>query len=155
DPEGKVYKAYELVMEGMRGTNPARDNVYVDVDGGKIVAVHPQIFYAENRKVYTTNGSSSTPGTLVRSEGQAAVSDIDINAAYDGTGDAYEAYKGFWNRDSYNNAGGALISTVHYSHNYCNAYWDGSQMVYGDGDSSQGCGPLARSVDVTAHELTH
>jgi Zn-dependent metalloprotease len=57
-------------------------------------------------------------------------------------GATYEAYKAFWNRDSYNNAGAALISTVHYSTDYCNAYWDGTQMVYGDGDSSQGCKPL-------------
>ena len=28
-------------------------------------------------------------------------------------------------------------------------------MVYGDGNAAQGCFPLARSVDVTAHELTH
>ncbi|HEX5064353.1 MAG TPA: M4 family metallopeptidase, partial [Kofleriaceae bacterium] len=45
--------------------------------------------------------------------------------------------------------------SVHYSSNYCNAYWNGQQMVYGDGSTSQGCKPLARSVDVTAHELTH
>src|SRR6201999_2572366 len=86
---------------------------------------------------------------------QAAGSDPDVNGAYDGTGDAYEAYKNFFNRDSVDNAGLTLISTVHYDQNYCNAYWDGSQMVYGDGDPSQSCNPLARGVDVTAHELTH
>ena len=153
--EANFYKAYEIVVEGMRGQNPQRDKVYVDVDSGAIVADYPQIFFAESRKVYTAGGGSAIPGTLVRSEGQAAGSDVDVNGAYDGTGDAYEAYKGFWNRDSYNNAGGTLTSTVHYSVNYCNAYWNGTQMVYGDGDASQGCGPLARAVDVTAHELTH
>jgi vibriolysin len=76
-------------------------------------------------------------------------------AAEDGTGATYEAYKAFWNRDSYNNAGAALISSVHYSTNYCNAFWNGTQMVYGDGNSGQGCLPLARAQDVTAHELTH
>ena len=29
-----------------------------------------------------------------------------------------------------------LTSSVHYSRNYVNAYWDGTQMVYGDGDGS-------------------
>ncbi len=153
--DGSIHKAYETTVEGMRGQDPVRDRVYVDMDSGSIVAVHPQIHFAENRKVYSANNGSSIPGTLKRSEGQAATSDVDVNAAYDGTGDAYEAYKNFWNRDSYNNAGAALISTVHYSNNYCNAYWNGSQMVYGDGSASQGCKPLARSVDVTAHELTH
>jgi vibriolysin len=153
--DGSLHKAFETTVEGMRGNDPARDRVYVDVESGAIVADFPQIHFAENRKVYSLGGGTSLPGTLKRSEGQAATSDVDVNAAYDGTGDAYEAYKNFWNRDSYNNAGATLISSVHYSSNYCNAYWDGTQMVYGDGSSSQGCAPLARSVDVTAHELTH
>ena len=64
-------------------------------------------------------------------------------------------YKALWNRDSFDNAGATLISTVHYGSSYANAYWDGTQMVYGDGDSTQGCAPLALGLDVTAHELTH
>jgi vibriolysin len=153
--DGARYKAYETIVSGKRGALPVRDKVYVDVASGQIVADYPQIHTAESRKVYTANNGTSLPGTLQRSEGGAASSDIDINAAYDGTGAAYEAYKNFWNRDSYDNAGAALISTVHFDTNYCNAYWDGTQMVYGDGDASQGCAPLARAYDVTAHELTH
>ena len=153
--DGVMHKAFEGVVEGSRGADPARDKVYVDIDSGAIVADYPQIHFAENRKVYSANNGTSTPGTLKRSEGQAATSDVDVNAAYDGTGDAYEAYKNFFNRDSYDNAGAVLISTVHFDQNYCNAYWDGTQMVYGDGDPSSNCAPLARSVDVTAHELTH
>ncbi len=153
--DGTTHKAYEQIVEGMRGQDPVRDKVYVDVDGSQIVAVYPTIHFSLNRKVYSANNGTSTPGTLKRSEGQAATSDVDVNAAYDNTGDSYKAYNQFWNRDSYNNAGGQLISTVHYSTNYCNAYWNGTQMTYGDGSSSQGCGPLARSLDVTAHELTH
>jgi vibriolysin len=153
--EGTTYKAYETIVEGARGQDPVRDIVYVDVDSGAIIAVHPTIHFSLNRKVYSANNGTSTPGTLKRSEGQAATTDVDVNAAYDNTGDSYKAYNNFWNRDSYNNAGAALISTVHYSTNYCNAYWNGTQMTYGDGNSSQGCMPLARSLDVTAHELTH
>ena len=154
-PAGGMHKAYETVVSGERGRDPFRDLVYVDVDTGEIVAVHPTIYFAESRKVYSAGNGTTIPGTLKRSEGGAATGDTSVDAAYDGTGSTYEAYKNFWNRDSYNNAGGALISTVHYSTNYCNAYWNGSQMVYGDGDSSKGCAPLALAVDVTAHELTH
>ncbi|MBA3818397.1 MAG: M4 family metallopeptidase [Deltaproteobacteria bacterium] len=153
--EGLIYKAYETIVEGKRGINPARDKVYVDQDSGDIVAVYPQIHFAENRRVHSASNGTTLPGTLRRSEGQAATTDLDVNAAYDNTGSAYEAYRNFWNRDSYDNAGASLISTVHYSSNYCNAFWDGSQMVYGDGNAAQGCGPLARSLDVSAHELTH
>lgn len=153
--DGVMHKAYETTVAGSRGKNPARDKVYVDQDSGEIVAVYPQIHFAENRKAYSANNGTTIPGTLKRSEGQAATTDVDVNAAYDNTGAAYEAYNNFWARDSFDNAGAALISSVHYSTNYCNAYWDGTQMVYGDGAASQNCAPLARAVDVTAHELTH
>jgi vibriolysin len=95
------------------------------------------------------------PGTLRRSEAGLPVSDLDVNAVHDNTGDVFQFYWRWWNRDSYNNAGAAINSTVHYGLNYCNAFWNGTQMVYGDGNASQGCFPLSRSVDVTAHELTH
>jgi vibriolysin len=154
-PEGATFKTYEIVAEGERAATPVRDKVYVDVDSGTVVGVHPQIHSGLNRSAYSANNGTSLPGSLRRSEGQAATSDADVNAAYDNTGDTYNAYWNFWNRDSYDNAGAMLKSTVHYSSNYCNAFWNGSQMVYGDGAAAQGCFPLARSVDVTAHELTH
>ena len=89
-----------------------------------------------------------------QSRASAATSDIDVNAAYDGTGATFDAYKAFWNRDSYNKPAqhGQLRAL---RTNYCNAFWDGTQMVYGDGNGGQGCLPLARAQDVTAHELTH
>jgi len=153
--EGARFKAYEIIAQGIRGRDPARDKVYVDADSGAIVGVHPQIHFSLNRRAYSANNTTSLPGTLRRSEGQAATTDIDVNAAYDNTGNTYAAYQNFWNRDSYDNAGATLISSVHYSTNYCNAFWDGTQMAYGDGAPAQNCFPLARSTDVTAHELTH
>jgi vibriolysin len=153
-PESTRHRAYEVIVEGQRGPDPARDKVYVDAANGDILAVHPTIHFAENRRVYSANNGTSLPGTLRRSEGQAATTDTDVNAAYDNTGNAYEAYNNFWGRDSYNNAGAQLTATVHYSNNYCNAFWNGTQMVYGDGNGAS-CLPLARSNDVTAHELTH
>jgi len=153
--DGTFRKAYETVVTGARGLDPVRDAVYVDLDTGTIVADHPQIHFAESRKVYTANNTTTTPGTLKRSEGGAATGDSAIDGAYDGTGDTWEMYHNRFNRDSYDNAGATLISTVHYDVNYCNAFWDGTQMTYGDGDPSQGCSNLAQSIDVTAHELTH
>ncbi len=153
--DGVMHKAYETTVTGQRGLDPVRDKVYVDLDSGKIVADYPQIFFAESRKVYSANNGTSLPGTLKRSEGQAATSDTDVNGAYDGTGNTWAAYHEHFGRDSYDNAGATLISSVHYDNNYCNAYWDSTEMVYGDGDPSQNCAPLARAQDVTAHELTH
>jgi vibriolysin len=156
-PAGAMHKAYELTYEGMRGADPALDKIFVDVDSGAIVAVHPQIHFARSRRVHSANNGTSLPGTLRRSEGDAPTSDVDVNAAYDNSGSTYDFYDALFSRDSYNNAGATLISTVHYSVQYCNAFWNGTQMVYGDGDgpTSNECRPLARSVDVAAHELTH
>lgn len=153
--DGVVSLAYETVVTGVRGEDPVRDKVYINAETGVVLSVHPQIHFTENRRIHSANNTTLIPGTLKRVEGGITSTDADVNAAYAGTGAAYEAYKKFWNRDSYDNAGAAMISSVHYSSNYCNAFWNGTQMVFGDGNASSTCKPLARAQDVTAHELTH
>ena len=75
------------------------------------------------------------PGTLKRTEGQAAVADPLVNINYDQLGTTYNCYKhAVRPRLVSTTRARTLISTVHYSINYVNAYWDGTQMVYGDGD---------------------
>jgi thermolysin len=68
-------------------------------------------------------------------------------------GKVFDYYKGL-GRTSYDNAGSSIYSGVHYSTNYNNAFWDGSQMTYGDGDGSQFIS-FSAGYDVDAHELTH
>jgi Zinc metalloprotease (elastase) len=108
----------------------------------------------KSRKVYTCSNGTTIPGTLLWSEGGTATSDTTAQAAYNYSGNVYDYYKTIFNRDSYDNAGSTIISSVHYSSSYNNAYWNGSQMVYGDGDGVQ-FAPLAKALDVDAHELTH
>jgi len=82
------------------------------------------------------------------------------NAAYDnaaldahwGVEKTYDYFKNTFNRNSYDGNGTLLRSYVHYSSNYDNAGWTGSEMIYGDGATS--FRPLT-SFDVTAHELGH
>lgn len=64
----------------------------------------------------------------------------------------YDFYKALFNRNSIDNNGFKLISFVHYSTNYVNAFWNGYFMTYGDGGS--GYLPLT-SLDVCGHEITH
>jgi len=47
-----------------------------------------------------------------------------------------------------------IDSTVHYGESYDNAFWDGRQMVYGDGDGEI-FRPFTKALDVIGHELTH
>ena len=129
-----------------------REFIWVDAETGSVLHHFSQLTDAKSRSVYTAANTSTLPGTLVRSEGGAATGDADTDNAYDYAGATYDYYSTQHSRDSYNNAGAALNSTVHYCEsgscpNYANAFWNGSQMVYGNG--------FASADDVVAHELTH
>ncbi len=63
-------------------------------------------------------------------------------------------YGDVFGRDSIDGNGMQIVSKVHYDRNYCNAFWNGSYMTYGDGDG-RGCLPLSGGLDVDGHELTH
>lgn len=108
--------------------------------------------------IFTYDASNRTriPGTLWLD------ADNVYNAAYDAAAvdahayaaETYDYYKEVHNRNSYDGNGAQLISTVHYGRSYNNAFWNGSQMVYGDGDGVQFTS-LSGGLDVIAHELTH
>ncbi|MBP7868353.1 MAG: M4 family metallopeptidase [Acidobacteria bacterium] len=153
--EGKVYLAWttRVLYNDLETGAPRMDRIFADAVTGDLTARHGIIKEALNRKVYTANHGTSTPGTLVISEGGSS-SDVDVQTCYNHVGTTYNYYKARFNRDSINNSGMTLIATVHYSNSYVNAYWDGSQFVFGDGDNSQ-ASSLARDLDVVAHEYTH
>ena len=50
--------------------------------------------------------------------------------------------------------GAEVVLTVHYEQNYDNAFWNGTQLVFGDGDG-QVFGSFTKPVDVLGHEFTH
>ncbi|MEY8350289.1 M4 family metallopeptidase [Bacillus cereus] len=105
---------------------------------------------------YDAKNRTTLPGTLW------ADTDNVFNASYDAAavdahyyaGVTYDYYKNTFNRNSINDAGAPLKSTVHYGRSYNNAFWNGSQMVYGDGDGAT-FAPLSGALDVIGHELTH
>ena len=105
---------------------------------------------------YDAKNRSTLPGTLW------ADTDNIFNVKYDAAavdahyyaGVTYDYYKNTFNRNSLNDAGAPLKSTVHYGSNYNNAFWNGSQMVYGDGDGVTFTS-LSGGIDVVGHELTH
>ena len=114
----------------------------------------------KQRTVYDAKKGSNLPGTLVRKEGDPATADVGVNEAYDGAGATYDLYWNTYGRDSVNGSGLPLVSTVHYQKNYDNAFWNGQQMVYGDGDAdlppnNQLFNRFTIAIDVIGHELTH
>jgi Zn-dependent metalloprotease len=66
----------------------------------------------------------------------------------------YDYYKTIHNRNSIDGNGYALNSYMHYSTNYVNAYWNGTEMTYGDGQVSQGF-LIMTALDVCGHEISH
>ena len=108
----------------------------------------------ENRSVYDCKHLTWLPGLRVRKEGQGPSRDLAVNQAYDGAGSTWQLYQSIFQRNSVDNKGMKLVSSVHYARRYNNAFWNGSQMVYGDGDG-QIFKPFTGVVDVIGHELTH
>lgn len=109
---------------------------------------------AKQRTIYTAGNRESLPGKVVRSEGAPAGRDAAVNEAYDGLGSTFDFYAEVYDRNSIDDEGLHLDATVHYGKRYDNAFWNGQQMVFGDGDGDL-FNRFTVSLDVIAHELTH
>jgi Zn-dependent metalloprotease len=109
---------------------------------------------APHRAVHDAAHTTTLPGTLVRAEGDAATADRSVTDAYDHLGATWQLYWQAYQRDSLDGRGLPLIASVHYDVDYDNAFWDGTQMVFGDGDGVY-FSSFTDSVDVIGHELTH
>jgi Zn-dependent metalloprotease len=112
------------------------------------------------RTIFDAKQGNTLPGTSVRQEGDPPSQDPAVNEAYDFSGATYDMYKNVFNRNSIDGNGLKLDSTVHYQKGYDNAFWNGQQMIYGDGDedlpaNQQLFNRFTKSVDVVGHELTH
>lgn len=111
----------------------------------------PRVPGTADLSTHDANNTTTLPGTFVCDEGTLACTsgaDPDADKAHAFANGTYNLYYTLHGRDSLNNAGMLLRSTVHYSSAYCNAFWNGSQMAYGDGCSIV-------HDDVVGHELTH
>jgi Zn-dependent metalloprotease len=114
----------------------------------------------KTRIVYDAKNGSSLPGTQVRTEGAPATGDLAVDEAYDGSGATYDLFYDIYERNSIDAQGMRLDSTVHYQKGYDNAFWNGKQMVYGDGDedlpeSQRLFNRFTSAIDIIGHELTH
>ncbi|WP_340379682.1 M4 family metallopeptidase [Streptomyces sp. SS7] len=106
------------------------------------------------RSIYDCGHGTDLPGTEVRSEGQDPGQDATVNRAYSGLGATFDLYLKAYARHSIDGDGLPLDASVHYDEGYNNAFWNGEQMVFGDGDGEIFV-DFTNSVDVIGHELTH
>ncbi len=139
--------------EQFRGQRGAMTKDYLSL-------IEPVATEIKQRIVFDAKNGTQLPGTIARQEGDPPVSDIAVNEAYDGSGVTYDMFFDVYGRNSIDNKGMRLDSTVHYQKGYDNAFWNGQQMVYGDGDedfpeSQRLFNRFTAALDVIGHELTH
>ena len=102
--------------------------------------------------VFDCQQGTTLPGTLLANPDGSA--DGTVKRASDESKSIVKFFKTLFGRNSIDDAGMAINSSVHYSVKYNNAFWNGSQMAYGDGDGKIFL-DFTRSNDVIGHELTH
>lgn len=121
----------ELPSPLSRGPNPSGDTFVFDAKGTKSV----QVEYVSSNNLHS--GWDATAVTALQN-----------------THIVYEYYLDTFSRDSLDGKGKNLLATVHFDKSFNNAFWNGSSMVYGDGDGVI-FSPLVNCLDVAAHEMTH
>jgi Zn-dependent metalloprotease len=128
-PDGASY----ILEDGTRGSPPSR--------------------------TYGSGGTTRLPGTAVRSKdpqqwdttGDAKGAAVDAHAFVATSWDYFATVHG---RLGWDGKGKGVHSTVHYGSGYDSAFYDGTQLVFGDGDGTL-FSPLAGALDIVAHEFTH
>jgi Zn-dependent metalloprotease len=108
-----------------------------------------------SRKTYTCENGTTLPGTLVLSENTTGDKvDAAASQAHARAGNAWLFYKTIFGRDSLDDAGLTIVSSVHYDKNYNNCFWQGHQICYGDGDGKF-FSHFVEDQTVISHELHH
>ncbi|MCU1386297.1 MAG: extracellular metalloprotease [Acidobacteria bacterium] len=102
--------------------------------------------------VYDCKHHMTLPGTPVATPGSSA--DPTAKRTFDQTSEIAKFFQTIFKRNSVDGAGMTLLSSIHYGTKYNNAFWNGTQMTYGDGDGAVFT-DFTRGNDVMAHELTH
>lgn len=102
--------------------------------------------------VYDCKNTRSLPGSPVADPGSST--DLTAKRAFDTTCSVVDYYRECFARNSIDDAGMTLMSSIHYGVRYANAFWNGAQMTYGDGDGRVFV-DFTLSDDVISHELTH
>lgn len=152
-----VHLAYKVMIRYEDSEGPHADILYSSAEDGRLLALRPTIHSANNRLTYSMNNSTDPgdlPGTLLCANGNTCGGDIAATAAHNGASTTYDYYFTKFGRDSLDDQGMTLVSSVHYGEQLNNAFWNGAQMLYGDGDGIDFI-PLSQALDVVAHELTH
>jgi Zn-dependent metalloprotease len=140
-------------LEQMRELAADRSRTLIERSPAAVTAA-PAPRMRKHRNVYDANHHSRLPGKLVMSEHKRRSADAEACEAYDGSGVTFDFFAQVFGRNSVDDRGMRLDSTVHYSTRFDNAMWNGRQMIYGDGDGRI-FNRFTAALDVIGHEFSH
>jgi bacillolysin len=159
---GDKIRSYDNLQEDNEtGTGVKGDTKTLDVTLSG--TSHQLVSTDKSQVTYNAGNTKNLPGTLFvdpnsdglwnlagrTSPGQPA--GVDAHYYANVTDDFYLT---IFNRNSLDNKGIQMVSTAHYGNRYNNAFWNGSQITYGDGDGTTFI-EFSGGLDVTTHEFTH
>ncbi|GAA1916467.1 hypothetical protein GCM10009737_17410 [Nocardioides lentus] len=127
-----------------------------DTPAGAAAAAVASFTAARSRAwtVHDAGRGTDLPGRVVRSAGDPPSGDVAVDEAAEGVEASLALFAEAFGRDSYDGRGGPVSATVHYGQDYVNAFWDGTQLVFGDGDGEV-FDRFTVAIDVVAHEFSH
>jgi len=158
--DGMLRSEYQEVRDAARRTltASARMRTEREIIGQIRSAMITNAVGIKSRRIHDAQkkrlSPTQLPGLLIRRENDPPVADESVNQAYEGLGATYDFYKDVFGRNSIDDRGMTMVATVHFSQEFNNAFWNGKQMVFGDGDNVVFV-DFTRSLDVIGHELTH
>jgi hypothetical protein len=108
-------------------------------------------------QVYDAAGSETFPPSrrkLVRTEAGPPSNDVTVEETFNALAQTIRFFREVLGRDSLDETAAPAVAIVHYGKNYDNSFWDGQQLIVGDGDGSL-FGRFSACIEVLAHELSH
>jgi Zn-dependent metalloprotease len=141
--------AADSTFRSLRGAS-SRSGVPTARRRSRMLAVEGQ----KQRTIFDADHAETLPGSVVRQEGAPASGDPAVDEAYDGLGATFDFFWEAYDRNSIDDDGLPMNATVHFGQEYNNAFWNGEQMVFGDGDGDL-FNRFTIALDIIGHELAH
>ncbi|NMM22368.1 MAG: peptidase M4 [Phycicoccus sp.] len=157
---GNVTKAFDKIAHG-EGIGVKGDTKQINTTLNATSGLYELFSGDQRQKTYDAQNRTNTPIVMTDANDIWDLNKSTTSPAQAAGVDAHyyanvvdDFYQSTFGRNSIDDAGMRIVSVVHYGSRYCNAFWNGAYMTYGDGDGKT-CLPLSGGLDVVGHELTH
>lgn len=136
----EFFKNTTSVQKSLLGVAPARP--------AKVPVLKMEVYNCRKQT------SLSAAKLLWNSASAKLPADKDAKNVITAGSGTWHFYYDLFGRNSIDNLGLAIKQYIHYDKKYDNAFWDGTRMIFGDGDGTV-FGSFTTDIDVIGHELTH